>query len=209
MPTYDYFSSFHQVASIEWRLPSNIVRLESPFTRQTQVIARMGERWECTITYPPRPTSDAYFYQAIGTHLWVRDDGVNPVASEWMIPFLGYAGPQGGAAGSASLTATGTSGSRLLTIDGLTSQPDPVFVGGDAIQVGDHLYLVAASHVNRGSGSSAVVPVWPRLRANYSSAAVSLTNPRVKMRRVSPLSWRTEPGNIAYIDPVDFVEVYP
>lgn len=209
MPAYDYFALNNRIASIEWRLPSNVIRLESPFTKQQQVIPRLGERWECTITFPPQRTDDYFFFLSIGTNLWVRDDLVNPDATEWMIPYYGYSGPKGSAGASNNLTATGSAGSMLVTLSGFTTEPDPVFRGGDAIQIGEHLYLVGAAFVNRSGQSSAAVPVWPRLRANYSGAVISFDNPRVKMRRVSPLTWNVRPGNIATIDPIDFVEVFP
>lgn len=204
MPAFAWPSGVAYPTNVEWRLPNNAIRLESPYSRIQQVHARLGARWECTITWPM--LRDAEARRLIGALLYVQEDGANPAATEWRVPYFGYTGRLGSASGA--ITATGSAGSHECTLANVPTSASPQFVGGDAFVVGEHAYLIQGQNID-APGGTVVVRVWPPLRVTITNAPIALTNITIRMRQVSPIVWRAMPGGLLELDPIDFVEAVP
>lgn len=170
------------IAEIQLTATNAIAVSRSPFTFATQVHAYSGEMWSASVTIPP-----------------VRKD----LAEPWVAFLLSLRGqygtfllgdpnmtsPQGDAT---SATITGSLGDRSVTV-AMTG----TLKAGDYLQLGSsgsarlHKVLVDKS----GNGT---LEIWPALRANYTTASATLTNPKGVFRLAGNASQWNINNNNAY-----------
>lgn len=179
------------IAEITLRARNAVVISESPFSFNQQIVRHAGQRWEADVSLPP-----------------VRKDLLAPWLS-MLIALRGQFGtfllgdpdftePQGTAT---SATVSGTAGSETLTF-AMTG----TLLAGDYIQVGSgpsaRLYRLLEDRSGNGTAE-----VWPALRATYSSASATLTNPRGVFRLAAPATEWSINNNNAYGISFSAVEV--
>ena len=179
------------IAEITLRARNAVAISESPFSFNQQIVRHAGQRWEADVSLPP-----------------VRKDLLAPWLS-MLIALRGQFGtfllgdpdftePQGTAT---SATVSGTAGSETLTFT-MTG----TLLAGDYIQVGSgssaRLYRLLEDRSGNGTAE-----VWPALRATYSSASATLTNPRGVFRLAAPATEWSINNNNAYGISFSAVEV--
>lgn len=179
------------IAEITLRARNAVAISESPFSFNQQIVRHAGQRWEADVSLPP-----------------VRKDLLAPWLS-MLIALRGqfgtfllgdpdFAEPQGTAT---SATATGAAGSETLTFT-MTG----TLLAGDYIQLGSgssaRLYRLLEDRSGNGTAE-----VWPALRATYSSASATLTNPRGVFRLAAPATEWGINNNNAYGISFSAVEV--
>lgn len=179
------------IAEITLRARNAVAISESPFSFSQQIVRHAGQRWEADVSLPP-----------------VRKDLLAPWLS-MLIALRGQFGtfllgdpdftePQGTAT---SATVSGTAGSETLTFT-MTG----TLLAGDYIQVGSgssaRLYRLLEDRSGNGTAE-----VWPALRATYSSASATLTNPRGVFRLAAPATEWSINNNNAYGISFSAVEV--
>lgn len=179
------------IAEITLRARNAVAISESPFSFNQQIVRHAGQRWEADVSLPP-----------------VRKDLLAPWLS-MLIALRGQFGtfllgdpdftePQGTAT---SATVSGTAGSETLTF-----AMAGTLLASDYIQVGSgssaRLYRLLEDRSGNGTAE-----VWPALRATYSSASATLTNPQGVFRLAAPATEWSINNNNAYGISFSAVEV--
>lgn len=179
------------IAEITLRARNAVAISESPFSFNQQIVRHAGQRWEADVSLPP-----------------VRKDLLAPWLS-MLIALRGQFGtfllgdpdftePQGTAT---SATVSGTAGSETLTFT-MTG----TLLAGDYIQLGSgssaRLYRLLEDRSGNGTAE-----VWPALRATYSGASATLTNPQGVFRLAAPATEWSINNNNAYGISFSAVEV--
>ena len=179
------------IAEITLRARNAVAISESPFSFNQQIVRHAGQRWEADVSLPP-----------------VRKDLLAPWLS-MLIALRGQFGtfllgdpdftePQGTAT---SATVSGTAGSETLTF-AMTG----TLLAGDYVQVGSGSSARLHRLLEDRSGNG-TAEVWPALRATYSSASATLTNPRGVFRLAAPATEWSINSNNAYGISFSAVEV--
>lgn len=161
------------IAQIVLRARQTVATSESPFTYKQQVIRHTGDRWEASVTIPS-----------------VQKD----LAEPWVAFLLRCKGPvntfnlgdpnmktkQGNIQG---MTITGSAGDDSVTV-GATSGS---IKAGDYFQVGTGSSAKLYKALNDASNTQ-TLDIFPRLRANASTASVDLTSPEGTFRLAQPVT---------------------
>jgi hypothetical protein len=184
------------IAEITLRARNAVAISESPFSFNQQIVRHAGQRWEADVSLPP-----------------VRKDLLAPWLS-MLIALRGQFGtfllgdpdftePQGTATGG---TISGAAGAETVTVSLTGPEASDTLLAGDYIQVGSgssaRLHRVLQDRV--GSGS---MEIWPALRATYTSASLTLTNPQGVFRLAAPATEWSINSNNAYGISFSAVEV--
>jgi hypothetical protein len=155
------------IANIELRAKSAVAISQSPFTFKTQTIVYQGQMWAASITIPPVKRQDA---------------------ESWIAFLLALNGPQGTfLLGDPNGTALrGTATAATITGSAGSSTVSAVVPSGETLLAGDYIQLGTGSDSTlhkvvqnyTGTGSSANLEIWPRLRKVRSSVSATLSNAR-------------------------------
>jgi hypothetical protein len=163
------------IASIDIRAANAAAITQSPFTYKQQVIAHQGQVWSASVSIPSVRKDLAAEWKAMLMAL------KGPVGT-FLLGDPDYAEPRGTVSGTPTLTGSEGDDTVAITMTGS-------LLAGDYIQLGSgstsklHTVLVDQS----GDGN---LEIWPKLRADYSSATVIYTNPKGLFRLANNItSW--------------------
>lgn len=171
-------------ASFALRMSPNNRKHTSPFSKATQVIDFIGERWVATITVPINSYSIAQTVEALLAQL----RGMDGTVEIW---HLARPAPSGTMRGTPTLSATAAQGAQSLSVT--TSVAGVTVKAGDMLGVGTQLVMVGADAT--AAGTALTVPLASRLRASVASgSAVVWDKPRAKFR----LSSDTSGGEVTF-----------
>lgn len=152
--------------------PNNRVHT-SIFSRRTQVIDFIGERWVATIAIPPNRYAVAQAIEAFFTQL----RGMDGTLQLW---HLARPAPSGTMRGTPTLSATAAQGAQSLSIT--TSVAGVTVKAGDMLGVGSQLVMAAADAT--AAGTALTLPIANRLRAAVASgSAVVWDRPKATFRQ--------------------------
>lgn len=172
------YPSSLRVARVQWRGVSASSRNVSPYTLQTQQYNWSGQGWMGDVQCPPLGISDAETLIA-----WL----LSAQRGTFYFKDPSYAGLRGSITGTLT-TATAVANTSTLTF---TNTGSGSFALGDWLQISTSLYKVI--QVN----SATSVDVFPVLRQNYSSAAITISSPQGVFRLASPSTdWSVELARI-------------
>lgn len=166
----------------------------SPFGGSEQVVDLLNERWNASLSIPPRTKGDAAAVEAFVASM----RGLNNTIQLY---HLARPTPRGTLRGSPTAAAA-AQGAGQLVIHGAAGF---TLLAGDMLGVGGLLLMVASDCVADGSGN-ATVPLANRLRrAISSSAVVTWDRPTAPFRLLTTAGIQYLPG-YAESSSFDFVE---
>ena len=162
------------IESIELRAVNAVATSQSPFTYKQQIVSHTGQRWEASISIPPVHRDKAAQWKAMLTAL-------KGSVGTSLLGDPDYATPQGTVS---SCTLTGSAGDETVTVVMTGS-----LLAGDYIQLGtgstSRLHQVLVDQTGDGS-----LEIWPALRDDYTTAAVTFNSPKGVFRLSSNMtSW--------------------
>jgi hypothetical protein len=162
------------IESIELRAVNAVATSQSPFTYKQQIVSHTGQRWEASISIPPVHRDKAAQWKAMLTAL-------KGSVGTFLLGDPDYATPQGTVS---SCTLTGSAGDETVTVVMTGS-----LLAGDYIQLGtgstSRLHQVLVDQTGDGS-----LEIWPALRDDYTTAAVTFNSPKGVFRLSSNMtSW--------------------
>lgn len=150
------------IESIELRAVNAVATSQSPFTYKQQIISHGGQKWEAAVTIPSVHRDKAAQWKAMLV-------GLKGQTGTFLLGDPDYATPQGTVS---SCVLSGSAGSETATV---------VMTG--TLKAGDYIQL--------GSGPSAklhqvlldqdgdgTLELWPSLRSDYTSSAVTFNSPK-------------------------------
>ncbi len=160
-----------------FELVSNVAVFESPLSRVEQVLERDGARWSAVFTVATmRRGADTGAWTAFFSSLRGRRgtfNGYDPLATS----------PRGSAGGTPLVKGAGQTGNSLIT-DGWPANQSGVLLKGDYIQVNARFHMVVEDADSDGGGN-ATLEIEPKVRESPpDNAAITTTNPKVKMRLI-------------------------
>lgn len=162
------------IESIEFKALNAVATSQSPFTYKQQIVAHQGQRWEAVVNTPSTRREDAAKWKAFLTSLR------GPIGT-FLLSDPDYVEPQGSVS---SCVISGSTGEETVTVSMTGS-----LLAGDYIQLGSgssaRLHQVLQDQT--GSGS---LEIWPKLRADYSSASAVTSEPAGLFRlKTNSTSW--------------------
>lgn len=172
------------IEQITFRTKNAIATSESPFSYKQQVYQHSGARWEADVSIPA-----------------TRRD----LAQSWVAMLVGLRGQSGTfllgdpdhttQTGTATaMTVTGSLGDSTITVNSLNG----TLKAGDHFQLGSgnnaRLHMVL---LDKASGAGDL-EIWPPLRANYSSASATLSEPKGVFRLANNITEWSVNSSSAY-----------
>ena len=169
------------VRSIELQATNAVAVSRSPFTFASQVHAYSGQMWSASLTLPPMKLAEARQWTA-----WLTS--LRGQYGTFLLGDTSYSQTSGTAT---SATVTGSAGDNTITVT-MTG----TILAGDMIQIGTgadatlHKVLV-------DQGGSGALEIWPALRKDRTSAALTLTNAQGVFRLASnDVAWSVDEASI-------------
>lgn len=150
---------------LRWQYVTNSVSTQSPFTKARRDEERIGAHWRVSAHFGPLYLAEA---RVLSSFLMALDGTVG----RCVVPDWSYAGKQGGATGT--ITLTGNKDGKTATLAGVGGT-GPHFLAGDRIEVGERLYQIVADFT--ASGGAGTVQLRPPLRQAHAAAAVEYQAP--------------------------------
>lgn len=166
------------------RMDPNNRRHTSPFSRSSQVIDLLGERWIVRLQVPLNSYAIAQQIEAFLAQL----RGIDGTVQLW---HLARPAPSGTMRGTPTLSATAAQGVQSLSIT--TSVAGVTVKAGDMLGLGN--ILVMASADATAAGTALTLPIANRLRAAVASGTAVVWD---KPKAVFRLSSDTAAGDVLY-----------
>lgn len=187
--------------SAKFSLLANTALYQSPLSKTEQNLERAGALWAATFQLPVMAADAASLWTAFFLSLRGRVGTFNAHDP-------GRTSPRGIGTGTPLVNGASQTGHSLIT-DGWTTGQTNIMRAGDPIEVGGYYYLVVEDE-NSDGGGNATLEIEPKLRTSPSNgAAITVTNPKVKMRLTSDnIGWE-ESTAILYRFQFSAIEVLP
>ncbi len=159
---------------------------------------RMGDRWGCTLTFPPLRRADAYRLRAFVARL-------RGCAHRLVLPDHSYR-RRGAASANLTVSVGSQLGLSLVCTSAQTNLVDAV-LPGDRITVEGRLYMIAAAADTDGSGGIALTLTHPLYSAPPYNLTVNLLSPTARFLCMGDgQGWSEAPGGLIQLDPLELLE---
>jgi hypothetical protein len=189
------------VSRFGMRVDANNRKHTSPYTRNTQVVDLIGERWVASFSlavnsYPMAQRVEAFFAQL---------RGMDGTVAMW---HLARTLPSGTMRGSPTLSATVSQGAQAVLIQ---SVEGATLKAGDMLGIGGQLVMVSADATANGSGLMTVGLVNRFRQQVVASTAITYNKPTAKFRLATDTGASTVVYGKAIADAiqVEMMEAYP
>ena len=181
-------------ATSSWRMAANTAAFGM------RPIARMGDRWACTLMLPAMKESTGHSVKAFLTRL-------RGCAHRVVLP--NHAHVRRGTAGNVLVNGSSQSGTTLIC-DGAGASITNAVRAGDYLTLENRLYMIADDANSDGSGNLVINLTHPLYIAPTNNAAVTLVNPTGRFLFMGEsVSWTRTPGDLVQFGPLEFLEDIP
>jgi hypothetical protein len=190
MATIDLPSTIGFIKASNFYLETNTQMFTSPINKSVQTVQLSGARWRADITLRMMKKADAATWIAFFLKMRGMSETFYGFDPDWKVN-------RGAMGGTPLVNGAGQTGTSLI-IDGCTPNVTGWLKAGDYYSVGGELKRLTGDVDTNGSGQATLVGE-PYLRTSPAdNAAVTITNPKAKMRLVddSQLSWQSNQHGI-------------
>ena len=190
MATIDLPSTIGFIKASNFYLETNTQMFTSPINKSVQTVQLSGARWRADITLRMMKKADAATWIAFFLKMRGMSETFYGFDPDWKVN-------RGAMGGTPLVNGAGQTGTSLV-IDGCTPNVTGWLKAGDYYSVGGELKRLTGDVDTNGSGQATLVGE-PYLRTSPAdNAAVTITNPKAKMRLVddSQLSWQSNQHGI-------------